>query len=241
MQHSTIEVVPDTGMQVAPDPSVPEVVYPHYTEYKPWQELSQSSSVPQESRIAGLRRATFWLLVALFAVVALALGPIENAILTLHLGASVDSASASSTSTSVVAEPAAATTTASSSSSTPSSIAAQPTQTPTTIQDSGCPNISGNTVTKSSSKMTQTFRIYCDSDLTGSDQASLVVTTLDECITLCASLNWTQNRKDVGSVWNEKGVVGQTPGTCWCKGGSNIQVTAKSGIVVATPLPSSSS
>ncbi|KAI0131591.1 hypothetical protein F4776DRAFT_626844 [Hypoxylon sp. NC0597] len=237
MQHSTIEVVPDTGMQVAPDPSVPEVVYPQYAEYKPWQEPPQCSNVPQGSRIAGLRKATFWLLVALFAVVALALGSIENAILTHHLGAPVDNASASATSTSVVAEPAAATTTSSSSSTTSSMPAAQPT--PTTIQDSGCPNINGNTVTKSSSKLTQTFRIYCDSDLTGTDQASLVVTTLDECITLCASLNWTQNRKDVGSVWNEKGVVGQTPGTCWCKGGSNIQVTAKSGIVVATPLPSS--
>ncbi|KAI1143750.1 hypothetical protein F5Y05DRAFT_5361 [Hypoxylon sp. FL0543] len=132
------------------------------------------------------------------------------------------------------------TSSSSSTSTSSSSSASAALPTPTTIQDSGCPNVNGNTVTKSSTKLAQTYKIYCDSDLTGTDQASLVVTSLDECITLCFSLNWTQNRKDVGSVWNEKGVVGQTAGTCWCKGGDNIQVTSRSGVVVATPIPSSS-
>ncbi|KAI1212346.1 beta-lactamase-like protein [Annulohypoxylon truncatum] len=49
-----------------------------------------------------------------------------------------------------------------------------------------------------------TYRFYCNSDLTGTDQASLVTNSLDECVTLCDSLNWTENRRDVGSVWNEK-------------------------------------
>ncbi|KAI0840400.1 hypothetical protein F5Y06DRAFT_262659 [Hypoxylon sp. FL0890] len=78
MQHSTIEAVPDAGMQVAPDRSLPEVLYGPYVDYKPWDAASQWPNAPQESRIAGLRKATFWLLVALFAVVALALGRLEH-------------------------------------------------------------------------------------------------------------------------------------------------------------------
>ncbi|KAI1417483.1 hypothetical protein F5Y13DRAFT_151104 [Hypoxylon sp. FL1857] len=238
MQHSTIEVAPHSGMEVVPDRSVPEVLYPPHTDYKPWEEPPQWPQAPQRNRIAGLRKATFWLLVALFAVVALALGLGTGLGLGLRdtrdekTGASVSP----TTSAFMAAESTAATASSSTSTSTGSTSTAPPT--PTTLQDSGCPNMNGNTITKSSSKLTQIFKIYCDSDLTGTDQASLVVASLDECMTLCFSLNWTQNRKDVGAVWNENGVVGQTAGTCWCKGGTDINVTAKSGIVVATPLPS---
>lgn len=157
----------------------------------------------------------------------------------LRLGASTSesdnatlSPAAAATSSSTTSE-STSTTSTSTGSTCAVSTAAAPTA--TGLQDSGCPNRNGNTI----SKTTLTYKISCNSDLTGSDLASLVVNSLEECLSMCDSLNWTQKRKDVGSVWNEKGVIGQTAGTCWCKGGDKIQVTSKPGIVVASPLPQS--
>ncbi|OTB07962.1 hypothetical protein M426DRAFT_317463 [Hypoxylon sp. CI-4A] len=258
-QHSTLETLPDTGMQVRPDRSVPEVYYapshhPPYPEYKGY-DLGLPNIEPQEKRIAGFRRVTFWLLVALFAVVALALGLSTGLGLGLRkdnsgdttgayaggASASDGTSSTSSTTSSITAESTptnTATKTSSSSSSTTSSTITVASPTPTYLEDSGCPNVNGTTVTKPSRAGTHSYRVYCESDLTGSDQASLVVNSLGECITLCDSLNWTQKRGDIGAVWNEKGVVEQTAGTCWCKGGNNVQATAKAGVVVASAIPS---
>lgn len=81
------------------------------------------------------------------------------------------------------------------------------------------------------------YKVYCDSDLTGSDLATLVTESLDDCLLLCDSMNWLQNRKDVGSVFNEAGTHAQAPGTCWCKGGDGISVKSNPGIAVASPVP----
>ncbi|KAI2471502.1 hypothetical protein F4781DRAFT_420677 [Annulohypoxylon bovei var. microspora] len=236
--HSTKEVALESGMELAPDRSLPEVIHPQYVQYK----------IP-EKRIAGLRRETFWLLVALSTVVALALGLGTGLGLGLrnnngnNTGAEAESASisngntvslsvATSTSAPVATESVATATSTGSTSSTKTTSIAASTITP--LVDSGCPGINGTTTTIS----TMSYRLYCNSDLTGTNQASLVTNSLNECVTLCDSLNWTQNRRDVGSVWNEKGVIGQTAGTCWCKGGNSIQVISHTGIVVARALAS---
>ncbi|KAI1104688.1 hypothetical protein F4804DRAFT_306513 [Jackrogersella minutella] len=238
--HSTKEVAPEFGMEVAPDRSIPEAIYPQYGPYKGYDISSQwpSSTLP-ESKIAGLRRATFWLVVVLCAVIALALGLGTGLGLGLrnnnvnNTSAEAGSGPVSSVVTSATTGTSTSATATTSSASSTTSTTSTAATTTTSLVDSGCPGINGTTAMKS----TQSYIFYCSSDLTGNDQASLVTSSLDECLTLCDSMNWTQDRKDVGSVWNEEGVIGQTAGTCWCKGGSNIQVTSKAGIVVASALP----
>ncbi|KAI1451106.1 hypothetical protein F5Y02DRAFT_16051 [Annulohypoxylon stygium] len=251
--HSTKEVTLEFGMELAPDHSIPEVVPPQHAQYKGYDISQWQDGVYQEKRIAGLRRETFWLLVCLFAVVALALGlgtglglglrgnnvnttgkDAESA--SISNGNSISSAIATSTpaAESVAAESVPTTTSTSSTSSTMTTSIAQ--STITSLVNSGCPGINGTTTSMSTNGVNMTYRFYCDSDLTGTDQASLVTNSLDECVRLCDSLNWTENRRDVGAVWNEKGVVGQKAGTCWCKGGKGIQVISHTGIVVASAV-----
>ncbi|KAI0380978.1 hypothetical protein F5Y04DRAFT_256431 [Hypomontagnella monticulosa] len=244
--HSTIETAPSTEPEVAPDPVAPEVYHAPPYPYKGYDLTSytQNSETPRKNEIAGLRKPTFWLLIALFSVVALSLGLGTGLGLGLKNNNVNNTGAATSESDNMTSSPHATTTSSSTTSESTStststsstsavSTAAAPTS--TGVQDSGCPNRNGNTI----SKTTLTYKISCNSDLTGSDLASLVVNSLEECISMCDSLNWTQKRKDVGSVWNEEGVIGQTAGTCWCKGGDKIQVTSKPGIVVASPLPQS--
>ncbi|KAI1451878.1 hypothetical protein F4805DRAFT_449733 [Annulohypoxylon moriforme] len=254
--HSTKEVALESGMELAPDHSIPEVIYPQPAPYKGYDLSQWQNEKNSGKRVAGLRRETFWLLVILFAVVALSLGLGTGLGLGLRsnnvntTGKDADSASISNGNTvsssvatstpapeSMAAESVATSTSTSSTSSTRTTSIAS--STITSLVDSGCPGINGTTTSMSTNGVNMTYRFYCDSDLTGTDQASLVTNSLDECVTLCDSLNWTEQRRDVGSVWNEKGVVGQKAGTCWCKGGNGIQVISHSGIVVASALPSS--
>ncbi|KAI0887122.1 uncharacterized protein GGS22DRAFT_104755 [Annulohypoxylon maeteangense] len=260
--HSTKEVALESGMEVAPDHAIPEVVPPQHTHYKGYDISQWQNDNGSEKRISGLRRETFWLLVTLCAVVSLALGlgmglglGLRNNNNVNNTGKDADSASISNANTlsaslttstsahnSVAAESADSVTTATPTSTSTSSTRSSGTtsiasSTITSVVDSGCPDINGTTTSMSTNGINIIYRFYCNSDLTGTDQAALVTNSLDECVRLCDSLNWMEKRRDVGSVWNEKGVVGQKAGSCWCKGGSNIQVTAKSGIVVASALP----
>ncbi|KAI1464701.1 uncharacterized protein F4812DRAFT_151215 [Daldinia caldariorum] len=259
--YSTMEVAPSTAPEFSSaDSSAPEVApetyhHPQYYQCKDYYTASQQSppqlnsppSPPGQAEIAGLKKPTFWLLVALFSAVALALGlgtglglGLRNNGVVDNKGASADneaitngatssSPTRSESTTSTSTGTSTTGTTKSSSSNTP--VVAVPT--PTVFVDSGCPDRSGGAI----SGKNRSYDVYCDSDLTGTDQASLVVNSLEECLALCDSLNWTQKRGDVGCVWNEKGVVGQKKGTCWCKGGDSIKVTSLAGIVVASPAP----
>ncbi|KAI8966813.1 hypothetical protein F5Y11DRAFT_343183 [Daldinia sp. FL1419] len=243
---STIEATPSTAPELDTDSSAPEVApatyhSPYYL-YKNYDVApSQVAEPPRQAEIAGLRKPTFWLLVVLFSAVALALGLGTGLGLGLrgNDGAHDTVASANSevvnsgTSSSAQAAPPPTTSSGGRSTSISSSTDTIAIATPTAFETSQCPGRSGSVI----AGKTQKYNVYCNSDLTGTDQASLVVNSLEECLTLCDSLNWTQKRQDIGCVWNEKGVVGQKVGTCWCKGGSNIKVTSLSGIVVASPAP----
>lgn len=81
--HSTKEVMSGTGLEVSPDRTAPEALYPQNFQYNGYDTASQGPTVSltngkyhgrEVPRVAGLRKPTFWLLVALFSVVALALG-----------------------------------------------------------------------------------------------------------------------------------------------------------------------
>ncbi|KAI0850935.1 hypothetical protein F5Y00DRAFT_268014 [Daldinia vernicosa] len=258
--HSTMEVASSTAPQLATDSLAPEVApetyHPQYYEYKNYGVAQpQTIPAPREAEIAGLKKPTFWLLVALFSVVALALGLGTGLGLGLRSNDSAvnntgASANSEATSNGVISSPHAALSTTSSTSTVPTTsssttksaspksssadmtIVAEPT--PTVLVDSRCPSRSGSLISGENNRQ---YKISCDSDLTGTTLASLVVNSLEECLALCDSLNWVQKRSDVGCVWNEKGVVGQVAGTCWCKGGDNIKATSLSGIVVASPAP----
>ncbi|KAI0115038.1 hypothetical protein F4814DRAFT_418019 [Daldinia grandis] len=249
--HSTMETAPGTAPQLVTDSSAPEVApetyNPQYYEYKNYDVAQlQTSPAPRKSEIAGLRKPTFWLLVALFSVVALALGLgtglglglRSNGSAVNNTGASADNEAISNGVTSTSSAPTTSTrspeNTSRKSSSTSTAVIAEPTPTPTVLVDSGCPSRSGSTILGENHRQ---YKISCNSDLTGTNLASLVVNSLEECLALCDSLNWVQRRSDVGCVWNEKGVVGQVAGTCWCKGGDNIKATSLAGIVVASPAP----
>ncbi|KAL7622409.1 hypothetical protein AAE478_007914 [Parahypoxylon ruwenzoriense] len=244
--NSMKEVIPDTGPEVVPDRSAPEVLQPQYYQYSTHDTASQWQALPPKNElnheggvlsISGLRRVTFWLVVALLVVITLALG------LGLGLGLGLRTTNASADPAPInyatTTEPSVASSMSSSISSrsisSRSSVSttsvAEPT--PTSIEESGCPGRNGDTIVKAK----LSYKVYCDSDLTGNNLASLVTRSLEECLSMCDSINFFQNRSDVGSVYNEAGTGTQTPGTCWCKGGDGIQVTSNLGNVVASPEP----
>ncbi|KAI1808451.1 hypothetical protein F4811DRAFT_239820 [Daldinia bambusicola] len=256
--YSTMEVAPSSAPEFSSaDSSAPEVApeayHPPYDcQYKDYVATQQPplpphvnslTLSPRQAEIAGLKKPTFWLLVALFSVVALALGlgtglGLRNNSAVNNQGNSaanegINSGTTSSSTHTVSSTPPPTSSGSTRTTGTVSSTPVIAVPTPTTFVDSGCPNRSGRTLFGKD----RTYDVYCDSDLTGTDQASLVVNSLEECLALCDSLNWTQKRGDVGCVWNEKGVVGQEKGTCWCKGGDGIKVTSLAGIVVASPAP----
>jgi hypothetical protein len=81
--------------------------------------------------------------------------------------------------------------------------------------------------------------VACDSDFSGSGKqtlASFVTATWDECLELCNTMNYFQDRADIGCTWNVAGTGQQTPGTCWCLGGADKTVVSNEGNVVAIPL-----
>jgi hypothetical protein len=59
--------------------------------------------------------------------------------------------------------------------------------------------------------------------------------TWESCVDLCNSMNYFQDRSDVGFTWNAAGTGDQTPGSCWCSGGPNKVVVENKGNVVGVP------
>lgn len=59
--------------------------------------------------------------------------------------------------------------------------------------------------------------------------------SFDECLGLCNTMNYFQEREDVGCTYNVDGTGDQTPGTCWCLGGS-LDVVTNVGNEVAMPI-----
>ncbi|KAL2817659.1 hypothetical protein BJX63DRAFT_103183 [Aspergillus granulosus] len=102
---------------------------------------------------------------------------------------------------------------------------------------SPCP--SGNNTITTPSLGTIRYRIYCDSDISGSNKitlSSIVVSSFDECLAFCNTMNYFQDRTDVAATYNVAGTGTQTPGTCWCLGGEGIGVTENVGNDVAFPI-----
>ena len=83
------------------------------------------------------------------------------------------------------------------------------------------------------------YRVACESDFGGDARqtlSSFIAATWDECLALCDAMNYFQHRADIGCTWNVLGTGAQTPGTCWCFGGTGKTVVANPGNVAAVPL-----
>ncbi|OJJ42416.1 hypothetical protein ASPZODRAFT_20533 [Penicilliopsis zonata CBS 506.65] len=196
-------------------------------------------------------RRTFWLIIALAVVVVVVVGvgvglgvglTREKDSSAVSSSSTASSSSSSSTSTlsntstlpntSTISNTASVSSSASSTSTSTSSAA-------TATVSSVCP--SANDTTVSPSLGTVTYRILCNHDFSGSGKetlASVVLSSFDDCLSLCNTMNYFQSRTDVGCTYNVEGTGGQTPGTCWCLGGSNKTIVINEGNDIAAPIDS---
>jgi hypothetical protein len=116
---------------------------------------------------------------------------------------------------------------------------ALPTSSPSPSSSPSSPCPSANNTLISPTLGTIRYQIHCDSDIGGSGKitlSSIVVDTFDECLALCNTMNYFQDRTDVGATYNVAGTGTQTPGTCWCLGGEGLEVTENVGNDVAFPV-----
>ncbi|KAL4811717.1 hypothetical protein BDW67DRAFT_171425 [Aspergillus spinulosporus] len=89
---------------------------------------------------------------------------------------------------------------------------------------SPCPSANNTLITESLGS--KQYRIYCDSDFDGVGKktlASVVLSSFEDCLGLCNTMNYFQDRSDVGATFNVAGTGDQTPGTCWCLGGTSVR------------------
>ncbi|KAL4790976.1 hypothetical protein BDV19DRAFT_393588 [Aspergillus venezuelensis] len=104
---------------------------------------------------------------------------------------------------------------------------------------SSCPS-ANNTIVQAKTGSIR-YRIHCDADFGGDGKLTLsstVLTSFDDCLSLCNTMNWFQDRTDVGCTFNVAGTGQQTPGTCWCLGGTDVEVTSNVGNDMAIPISS---
>ncbi|KAL2821403.1 hypothetical protein BDW59DRAFT_164138 [Aspergillus cavernicola] len=196
----------------------------------------------------GKRKGTFWLFVAVavlgIAVIGLAVGLGVGLSRNHDSGSTQSSAStgeetdtpipttttnssdSNDTSPSIYTTTITATATATAGSSATSSSASSP--------SSICPSANNTIITQSLGAAR--YRIHCDSDIGGQNKetlASIVLPSFDACLALCNTMNYFQDRTDVGCTYNVAGTGSQTPGTCWCLGGEGTSVVENVGNDVA--------
>lgn len=114
-------------------------------------------------------------------------------------------------------------------------MATSPTRNPTV--SSVCPDRNGTIVNSSPGSMQ--YRVLCDSDFDGSGKetlSSVVLSSFVDCVAVCNTMNYFQDRTDIGATFNVAGTGTQTPGTCWCLGGADKVVVKNVGNDAAVPL-----
>ncbi|KAK3377419.1 hypothetical protein B0H63DRAFT_218758 [Podospora didyma] len=253
--HSTKEVVPhyqpdSAGLQVIFAPSS----YAH--KYRNDALPALPGEGRSGKRVCGLRRATFWLIVALAGAALLAVAVGTG--LSLGLGRVPDenpktttNAENNSTSPPPSPPPSIPSTTMSSSRTTNST--PTPTPTPPVSSKNGtsivdCPSANNTAVQPSPSGSNLAYLILCNVEIRPNSpskfiQLTTILPTLQGCLDLCDSLNEYQQRTDVSAAWNE--VRGddeidvpeedKPKGTCECFGGTDQEVVPSLGKSVALP------
>ncbi|KAL4878769.1 hypothetical protein BJY04DRAFT_220835 [Aspergillus karnatakaensis] len=100
-----------------------------------------------------------------------------------------------------------------------------------------CPTANNTLVTQPLGSLR--YRIHCDSDFATSGKqtlSSVVLASFNECLSLCNTMNYFQDRTDIGCTYNVAGAGTQTPGTCWCLAGEGLTVVENVGNEVAVPV-----
>ncbi|KAL2869785.1 uncharacterized protein BJX67DRAFT_378838 [Aspergillus lucknowensis] len=200
---------------------------------------------PVKSTGATTRRVNFWLLLAVgvlgLAVIGLAVGLGVGLSRDDSNSASAQSAKETTSDPSPSPSPTSNNTDDSNNSTYTTTITETSTPSATTTStpspSSVCPEKNNALLTPSLGAIR--YRVHCDSDLSGSGKetlASIVLGSFDECLALCNTMNYFQDRTDVGCTYNVAGTGTQTPGTCWCLGGEGVSVVENVGNDVAVPV-----
>ncbi|OKL57992.1 hypothetical protein UA08_06499 [Talaromyces atroroseus] len=225
------------GLQVVYGDAGLEPVPGHHSYFRhSWRpQLVKNEQAAKPRKICGLRVTTFWLVcVIAILIIGGAVAGGVGASLAIKKSSDLDTTptktssipTSSSTSSSSTTQPS---TSGSSTSSTQTSTTSS--ATPSNI----CPSANGTTYTESLGSFK--YQIVCNSDFGGSGKETLsstVLSSFSDCLSMCNTMNYFQDRADVGCTYNVEGTGEQTPGTCWCLGG-NKTIVSNTGNVIAVP------
>ncbi|KAH6651340.1 hypothetical protein F5144DRAFT_544268 [Chaetomium tenue] len=237
-----------SGIEVVNNTPEKYYVSPEYDQKFPASERPPSAP---KNKICGLSRPIFFLTIALSALAILVvglgagLGVALSKVQASPSNMNADDGNANAPRVDPLTLSSAVDTSASSPTSTPATTSTDTTATTTSSSTSSsrpkpsniCPS-ADNSVIKGTVGDVR-YRVACDSDFTGSGKetlASFFAETWDNCLKLCNTMNYFQERTDVGCTWNVAGTGQQTPGTCWCLGGADKELVANVGNVAAVPL-----
>ncbi|EEP75382.1 predicted protein [Uncinocarpus reesii 1704] len=231
-QHN-LEALPPDGMEVV-QPGLEPVASQGDFRY------SQDKYVPPPAQtICGVRKTIFWPVIAA-ALVVVAVG------MAVGLGVGLSQARNSAPTVTVVSNSAGdvgsvmpSMTVPSNTpfaSETPSSTTRPLPPGETRAPEGVCPSKNNTIIERNLGE--KSYRILCDSDFGGGKQtlASAYMPTFEDCLDLCNTMNYFQNRADIGCTYNVVGSGQQRPGTCWCLGGRDKRVERNVGNEIAAPL-----
>ncbi|KAB8277171.1 hypothetical protein BDV30DRAFT_205276 [Aspergillus minisclerotigenes] len=230
-QIQGIEVV-QAGLEPVPNQNNPHhVVVP----------VLPNEFVPRESRICGLRKMTFWLVVIVAALVAIVIALAVGLGIGLTRSHSVSTTPVATTSSKSTSTPSSPSSTSSDTASSSSTSTSTPSPTSTTLFNKStnytCPDANNTEIRNvSGGSGNSSYYIFCDADISSSskkDLSSSVQSSFADCLALCNSMNNFQDRTDVGCTYNFEGTGSQDKGTCWCLSGGNKSIITNVGNMAA--------
>ncbi|KAI9852958.1 MAG: hypothetical protein M1824_001656 [Vezdaea acicularis] len=202
-----------------------------------WPIYGEPIPTKQDRRICGLRPATFWLSLALAAVIIIAAAVGGGVGGTRHTS---QSSSLPSPLTSSLPSPGASTTSAPVPSSTATTNLTAPTQGLAALD---CPNINGRTYTKVAGGNEYSFQISCGVDYPGRgswvDIIPIAAYSVYSCMDACAGYNtYYGSRNCIGIEFNANlaSISGPNLGNCWLKNNTNYAVAGGNTIAGAKLL-----
>ncbi|GAB1319812.1 hypothetical protein MFIFM68171_10022 [Madurella fahalii] len=209
-----MEVAPYEGLEVLNDSSLEVVSSGQPRKLHP--VAGSGEALSSRNRICGLPRAIFWLTIAMAVLAITIVG------LGVGLGNALSKAQYANTFNSM-----------------PTSLAnpglAASSLPPSSTQTSSAPT-STSTATISSTSVSG--GVPQPSNICPGANNTIVtrpLATWDDCLNLCNTMNYVQDRRDVGCTWNVLGTGSQTSGTCWCLGGVAKKLVTNIGNVAAVP------
>ncbi|KAI0025825.1 hypothetical protein F4780DRAFT_774677 [Xylariomycetidae sp. FL0641] len=187
------------GIEVSPYYQPP--VEHQYTSAHQSQDSAPAAVGPGDPRILGLRRPTFWLVVALaIVIVAAAVGGGVGGSIAVQNARSNCAAAHASGSDDGTGSPSPDTANSTSSAGATSTVTVEvPSATATgdtNILDLDCPNLDGTTEQWAFEDSAWEFHLSCGTDYSGHGFQSVQVSTLDDCLHACGMRNYFAGTDD---------------------------------------------